>query len=74
VFVTGVLEWWSNSIADLGMRNADCALQIEVSDLQFIFSIRNPKSEITITPLLQYSSEHALTGKNYWKKYVGFSR
>jgi hypothetical protein len=34
------MEWWSNSIADLGMRNADCGLQIEISNLQ-IFLIRN---------------------------------
>jgi len=45
------MELWSNSIADLGMRNADCGLQIEVSDLQLTFSIRNPKF-----PSLQHSN------------------
>jgi len=44
------MECWSKAIADLGMRNGDCGLQIEVSDLQFIFSIQNPQ-----LPLLQYS-------------------
>ncbi len=38
------------------MGNADCGLQIEVPYLQFIFSIRNPKSEIPITPILHYST------------------
>jgi hypothetical protein len=33
----GVMEWWSNSIVDLGMLNGDCGLQIENFDLQFIF-------------------------------------
>ena len=43
-----LLEYWSNSIADLGMRNADRGLQSEDSDLQSIFY--NPKSEIENYP------------------------
>ena len=46
-----------DSIADLEMRNADCGLQIDVSNLQFI--LLNPKSEIRgpKLPLHHYSRE-----------------
>ncbi len=47
------MELWSNSIADLGMRNADCGLQIEFLVCNLSFSIRDPKSEITLAPTLQ---------------------
>jgi hypothetical protein len=43
-------EYWSKSIADLGMGNADCGLQIEILVCNLCFSIRNPKSEMRNHP------------------------
>jgi hypothetical protein len=58
----GVLEYWSKSIADLGMRNGDCRVQIGLLLCNLCFSIRNPKSQIrnhpcSTTLLLQQSFE-----------------
>ena len=50
------MELWSNQIAELRMRNADCGLQIIVSNLQFPVSIRDPKSEISLAPAHQNTS------------------
>ena len=36
----------TNEFADLGMRNADCGIQIEFLICILLFSIRNTKSEI----------------------------
>ncbi len=47
---------------DCGLKNADCGLQIDFEDLICFF---NPKSEITITPLFQYSR-----GLVTWEAYM----
>ena len=47
------LEYWSNSIADLGMRNVDFKWSACFVTYSFQSEIRNPKSEITLAPLLQ---------------------
>jgi hypothetical protein len=39
-----------------GYGNADFRVESKVPYLQSIFSIRNPKSEVISTPLLQYST------------------
>ena len=47
------LEYWSNSIADLGMRNVDFKWSARFVTYSFQSEIRSPKSEITLAPLLQ---------------------
>ena len=47
------MEYWRNSIADLGMRIVDFKLSACFVTYSFQSEIRNPKSEITLAPLLQ---------------------